>query len=450
MEPTPLDRLQLALSRRRPRSRAGRAGWWVARYVAALTRDCVDGDVNLRAMSFVYTTLLSLVPLLALGFALLKALGVHHGLNEILENLLQPLGADGALIARQLVDFVDHVKVGVLGAVGVAFLVYTAISMIYKVESSFNALWEVGSRIGHVQRIGEYIAVLVVGPLVVFSVLGVTASLKNQHLVAEILAIGPFGDLLVWASKLATYLLMVGVFAFIYSFMPNLRVKFRAALVGGVCTGIAWQTASLGFATFVSRASNYNAIYSGFAILIFLLLWIYIGWLIVLLGCRLSFYVQFPERLTPRRATDHGPRARETLALTAVALVALHYIAGLPTWTPARLARHLGVAADELEATLRPLIKARLLAQSVSVGELLPARDVDGLTVGEVWRCVRGGGPRWPGEEGTLAYRYVADVEAHATGDLTLRQWLQQLPPMPSVSGAVALHPAVDRVTRRG
>ncbi|TAM10102.1 MAG: YihY/virulence factor BrkB family protein [Nevskiaceae bacterium] len=431
MKQSLFDRLQRSLSRHEPRHAALRPGWMAARCATALARDIVEGELNLWAMSLVYTTLLSLVPLLALAFSLLKAFGVHRGLEELLTRLLAPLGPDAAAIAARMTGFVDNVKVGVLGAVGVGFLLYAAVSMIYKVESSFNYLWEVEGRARRIQRFGEYISVLVIGPFVLFSALGITASLKNQHLLGQILASGPFGDGLVLLSKLATYLLMVMVFVFIYSFMPNIRVRLKSALVGGLFTGVAWQTASVAFASFVSGASNYNAIYSGFAILVFLLLWIYVGWLIVLVGCRLSFYVQFPERLVPvPDDTDTSLRDREMLALAVYAAIARRFLAGQPPSTSAALRMVLHTDENSLRVALAPLLDQHLVVETATPGEFVPGRDPGSLSVAAVWQCIRGTPTPPPGDPAAgAASRFITDVEQRAAADTTtVCAWLETQP----------------------
>lgn len=433
MRNTPLDRLQLSLARRRPAHPLARAGWWVARYAVALAGDLLAGEINLRAMSLVYTTLLSLVPLLALAFSLLKALGVHHGLDSVLRNFLAPLGPDASVLADKMVGFVDNVQVGVLGAVGVVFLFYSAIALIFKIEASFNYLWETTGTVRRLQRISEYIAVLVMGPLILFSALGVTASLRNPQVVGHILAAGPMGDALVWVSKLATYLLMVVVFIFIYSFIPNIRVRWRAALVGGVFAGVVWQSASAIFATFVAGTSNYNAIYSGFAILVFLLLWFYVGWLVVLLGCRLSFYVQFPQRLLPRKQNE-GTRRHEVLTLAIFALVARRYIAGETPWTAGELVKQIGVGQLQFGEAFKALLDHGYLVESSSNGGIVPARDVDRLRVVEVWQCARGKPENSHDPADVLAEAFVARAEAAVDDGLTMRTWLEGAAIAPSAA----------------
>jgi membrane protein len=115
----------------------------ILRYPYGLIRDILRGDLTLRAMSLVYTTLLSIVPLLALSFSVLKGLGVHRDLEPVLYTFLEPLGQRGYDLTNQIMTFVDNVRGDVLGSLGLIFLLYTTVSMIQKVEESFNFVWRV-------------------------------------------------------------------------------------------------------------------------------------------------------------------------------------------------------------------------------------------------------------------------------------------------------------------
>jgi membrane protein len=305
------QRLHAWIWNREPRSRLGRGVLHAARFALALARDVAEGDISLRAMSLVYTTLLSLVPLLALAFSVLKALGMHNALAPVLSRFLAPLGEQGEAVTNDIIGFVDNTQVGVLGFVGLVLLLYTAVSMVSKVESSFNFIWKVGRTRGLTQRFSEYLLVLMVGPMLVFAAVGLTASVRSSALAQWIMTIEPFGELFLRLSQALPYLMIIAVLTFFYGYIPNTRVQMRAAFIGGLFAGLVWESASVAFATFVANA-NYKAIYSGFAIVIILLVWIYVGWLIILFGCRLAYYVQNPQFLPgaiepPPGATPAGP-----------------------------------------------------------------------------------------------------------------------------------------------
>lgn len=425
--------LNQLLWEREPTTRWEALGLVIARHGAVLTRDLVDGQLSMRAMSMVYTTLLSLVPILALGFSLLKALGVHNSLEPVLINLLAPLGPQADELVANVIGFVENIKVGVLGSLGVGLLLYAALSMIQKVEGSFNFIWRIEKSRGIGQRFGEYLSVLTVGPLLVFLAMGITASVMNSTLIARLGEIEPFGVLIAIAGRLLPYLLIIGLFTFMYAFMPNTRVKLKAALCGGLLAGILWQSASLAFASFASGATNYNAIYSGFAIIIFLLIWLYLGWLILLLGCQLAFYVQHPEHLSPEK---HAPyldgRSAEYLGLALMAEISERFITGQPPLDADELSRVLHAPPDHVDRLLEILLHHQLLA--VTEGDrqsLLPRRDPDSLQLGELWKLIRSGyapvgRPRTPDRISRAARSLVEGAESQFSEahGLSLKQWL--------------------------
>ena len=150
-----------------PESLIGKPLWTLARilrYPYALVRDVMRGDLTLRAMSLIYTTLLSIVPLIALSFSVLKGLGYHRDLEPVLYSFLEPLGDRAYELTAQVMGFVDNVRGGVLGSIGLVFLLYTVISMVQKVEESFNFVWRVEQPRSLGRRFSEYLCVMVVGP----------------------------------------------------------------------------------------------------------------------------------------------------------------------------------------------------------------------------------------------------------------------------------------------
>jgi len=227
-----------------------------ARLAIVLFRDITQGQLTLWTMSLVYTTLLSIVPLLALSFSVLKAFGVHNQVEPLLENLLAPLGEDGQEITSRLIGFIENMNVGVLGAVGLGLLIYTVISLVQKIEESFNAIWHVTQLRSLGDRFSRYLSVLLVGPILVFAALGITTMVVRTETAQTILAIEPFGGLVLGIGKLVPYALVIGAFTFFYIFVPNTRVRFAPAFVAGIVGGILWQSAGWGFAVFVASSTR--------------------------------------------------------------------------------------------------------------------------------------------------------------------------------------------------
>ncbi|MDN5937545.1 MAG: YihY/virulence factor BrkB family protein [Salinisphaera sp.] len=383
-----------------------------ARLAYVLVRDLFDGQLTMRAMGLVYTSLLSLVPLLALSFSLLKAFGIDSVLRPVLLRFLAPLGSGANKIADTVMGFVANVDVGVLGALGLGLLLYGVISLIQKVEDGCNYIWQVRRPRNLSRRFSEYLSVLIVGPLIVLTAISLTASVTSNAAVQWIASIEPFGTTLLLAGKLLPWFLYAAGFTFLFMFMPNTRVRLAPAFAGGVFSGVLWQTASLGFATFAGHATNVNAIYSSFALLIFLLIWLYVTWLILLLGCRVAFLLQHPEQLNrlpyPPRA---GGAREETLALLVLALVGHNYVQGQPPWSVDRLARYLNAVPAHVFAIIDCLVTARILAETdADNASILPRRDIDRLTVHEVLEVIRRDDLEQPTQRDDAAHRRVADV----------------------------------------
>ena len=169
----------LLFDRREPAlTRPGEAVRGVLRYVYAIARDLIVGDINLRAMSLVYTTMLSIVPLIAFCFAIVKGLGFHHDFEPLIYDFFRPLGDKAPELTQRVIEFVDHTQGGVLGSVGLAFLLWTVISVIQKIEESLNHIWHVQQARSIGRRISEYLSALIVGPIVVVAAIGLIASLS--------------------------------------------------------------------------------------------------------------------------------------------------------------------------------------------------------------------------------------------------------------------------------
>ncbi len=298
-------------------------------------RDFTEGQLNLRAMGLVYTTLLSIVPLLAISFSVLKAFGVHNEFVEpFLLKFLAPLGSKGEEITVKIIGFVENMKVGVLGSLGLVMLIYTAVSVIQKVEKSFNTIWKIKKTRSLARRFSDYTSVIIIGPVLIFSAIGLTASFMSNSVVQRIVSIEPFGTVFYYIAEKTPYIIVSAAFTFVYIFIPNTRVKFRSALIGGLLAGILWETAGWAFASFIVSSTKYAAIYSGFAILIMFMIWLYVSWLILLVGAQISFYHQYPYFLTAHKEIfRRSGRLRERLALLIIYFIGYNYYCNKRPWT---------------------------------------------------------------------------------------------------------------------
>jgi membrane protein len=363
---------------------------FIARVLHMLVRELLGGQLNLRAMSLVYTTLLSLVPLLAVSLSVLKGFGVHNQIEPMLYNFLKPLGTEGAEIADRVASFVDNIEVGVLGSVGLVFLIYTVIALLQKIERAFNYVWQVEHLRPVIRRVSSYLSVVLIGPVLLFF-----ATVLSSDIAQRLIAIKPFATILLSAGELLPFLLVCLAFTFIYMFMPNTRVQVRAALVGGIIAGIVWKITGWGFSVFIASSSKYAAIYSSFAIFILLLIWLYMSWLILLVGSQIAFFVQFPKYMTlHREQLVLSNRLRERLAIQIMYLVAREFYHDSPPWSLDALVERLDLPRESVHRVLSMLVEYGYLAEVAGDNPpvYLPARAIETMRLTDMLADVRQAG----------------------------------------------------------
>lgn len=366
----------------------------ILRLMVAVVRDLNDGQLNLRAMSLVYTTLLSLVPLLAISFSVLKAFGVHNKIEPVLQRVLEPLAGKSSEITARIVEFVDRVDVSVLGAVGLATLIYTVISLMEKIESAFNYTWHVTSDRSLGARFTQYLSIILVGPVLLFAATALGASVRNADLVEQALDVNYIGSTYEVAALFLPYFLFTVAFALVYMFLPNTQVRLVPALVGGFVTTILWKLLGIAFRTFVSQAASYDAIYSAFATLILFMIWLYAGWLVVLVGASVAYYVQYPSSQKLSRGDVRlSSRMEERLTLMVLAAIADAFYDRKSPLSQEQLAHKIGVSARVIQDIMATLVQKNILTQtSDRPPSFVPGSAFDELSVAEVLIQVRQSG----------------------------------------------------------
>lgn len=376
------------------------------RYPAAITRDWLAGDINVRAMSLAYTTLLSLVPLLVFSFSILKGLGARAHLRYILHEFFLPLGAAAAELTDNVMQFVTNMRGDVLGSLGLVFLVYTVVTTIQKVEASFNFVWRVERPRSFVRRFSEYLSVMIAGPIVFGVAIGLLVSVAHSSFAHWLHAVPAFASGLELLGRSMPYVLVAAVFTFMYLFVPNTRVNFRAAVVGGATAGVIWALVGKAFTALILYSSQLMAVYTGFAIVLTTLIWVYLSWLILLIGAQLAFYLQFPQYLLHgQQRVEITGSAREQVGLAVMYLIARDFTTGRNPWTGNHLAAELDIPSIALTPVLSCLEKRGLLV-ATEQERWLPARDPAVILLADVLDAVR---TAQPGRLG-IEVRSVAPV----------------------------------------
>jgi membrane protein len=413
----------------------GGAALRVLRYPYAVVRDLLRGEINLRAMGLVYTTLLSLIPLLAFSFAILKLFGGHRDLEPIVYEFFRPVGGVAATeLTRRVLQFANHVSSGIVGSLGFALLAWTLVGTIKKVEDSFNFLWHVEQPRSFARRIAEYTTLLIAGPVLLVGFISLTNSALGSAPVQEVARWPLLQHLRGTGIMLAPYVMVTAFFTAAYIMIPNTRVHWRPALTGALVAGVLWAAVGKMFTALVVYSTRLTIVYAGFAFVVAALLWTYFGWLILLAGAQLSFYVQNPAYLRlGLQQLRLSSVELEQLSLKLMYFVGRTHVTGGRRWTVNRLATELGLPGIAVAQMASALELAGLVIVT-DYDELVPARDIGRIGVYEILEIARNQ------RSGHVAPRdaqippvdriltNLDEARRKACGELTLRDLVDEAP----------------------
>jgi membrane protein len=350
-----------------------------ARYPYALLRDLADGRLNLHATGLVYASLLSIIPLLALSFAILATFHAQDVLRPLVHDFFAPMGAASNKFTDRVMDYARNVHGGLVSSLGLGFLVWTLIGTMRKVEDGFNFAWRIDVPRSFARRGADYLTLLVAGPMLLSVVAGFSRLAADSTPLRVLTELPLLDRLTNSALRAAPYVLVSVLLTVLYIAIPNTRVRLRPALIGGVTAGILWAAVGRYFSEFVLFSARLTLVYAGFAIMIAALLWTYFGWTILLLGARLSFYAQNPGYLREGLAEPRLSAANvERLALAIMYLVAERSRDRGPPWCVSELAIRLEYPDVAVARISRGLMPAGFLATAAD-GTLQLARAAEAI-----------------------------------------------------------------------
>ncbi len=360
----------------------------ILRVIHSVTSNFTTHQGPMRAAALTYTTVLSLVPFLAIAFSVLKGLGAQNAL----EPLLQQLAGDSEDTISRLVAYVNNTNMKSVGAIGLVMLVVTVVSLMGSIEEAFNAVWGVRETRSLQRRFSDYLSVVVVGPILLIAATSMTSSLQSQWVLQWLIHNTYLGDAILMLFRFLPYLSVWIAMVFLYIFIPNTRIRFASAVTGGVIAGTAWQLAQWGYFHFQVGVANYNAIYGTLAALPVFLIWIYTSWLIVLYGLEIVFAHQHHGHgLSGAGMFNLTVTAREELALALLVQVSLHFQSGGSPPSAQFLADELNVPLLQLDSVFDEMSKLGYLVEtSGSRPGWLPAHDPSVVQVHEVIKALRG------------------------------------------------------------
>jgi membrane protein len=263
-----------------------------------LFRDFRKNNLPLHAAALTNITVMSMIPTLAFIFALAKGLEIHGKLKEASTQSLAKMPPDIQNAANTMFELIENTNFKALGTIGILVTLFTALSMMSKIENSFNIIWGVKKSRDLMTKIKEYLFIFITLPPILMITVSANAFLASSTVKQKIvegmgLSEGIF-DFYSLCIKLISPMIVALGFTFLYRFLPNTKVKFQPAFIASFIITIAWSITNLIYIKFQIGVSS-NPIYGTFAIIPFFLLWLFVAWMIILLGAQMSFALQNHE-----------------------------------------------------------------------------------------------------------------------------------------------------------
>lgn len=344
-------------------------------------RNIDGGQLFTKASALTYSSLLSIVPLLAVLFAIARGFGFQ---NIVKSQLFSYFAGQEELLdkATAYVDSsIEYAKGGVFLGIGVVLLLYTVINLLSNVEDNFNKIWQIKSGRTYFRMFTDYLALIIIAPIFLICNAGVNILLsttaEQQYLLG--LVLGPF-------MKVVPFLITILLFTILYIYIPNTKVKFTSALLGGTFTGICFQVFQMLYISGQIWISKYNAIYGSFAALPLLLLWLQLTWFFVLFGVQLSFAYQNVNKFSFEHETSRiSPRYKDFVILLIMTLIVKRFEKGHMPYTADELSEHYKIPTRLTGDTLFLLEEVGLIVETPTENALvpayLPALDIGHITV---------------------------------------------------------------------
>ena len=407
------------------------------RVVLIVVRGFREDECYLRAAALTFITLVALVPILMIAFAIVKGLGAGPAAAEKLLALAAAMPEQFRAFLQQILDIVQRTHLAALGWIGVVLLAGAAVTVLAGMEAAFNRIWGIATPRHPLRRTANFISILVVVPVLVAAALALSAALSSEAFIRQL---GAAAMLYRAALHAAPALAIWLAFTFLYVFMPNTRVRARPALISGLLATVLWLGWQRLYIFMQVNLAQYNGIYGTFASVPIFLGWLYISWIIVLLGAEITFAFQNAstyqrERLAPAASA----RARLMLTLAIVVEAAAALAGRGPRFETSAFARRRRVPVRLLNEQVGLLVRAGLMAEIAErQGAYVLTRAPESVRVRELAEvALRAGTPpealglREPGAAVERALGEIDQGVQQALRDLTVQDLLNAERPGP-------------------
>ncbi|MGE4293119.1 MAG: YhjD/YihY/BrkB family envelope integrity protein [Desulfovibrio sp.] len=364
-----------------------------SRWLYLVFKGFLGNQCLIRSGALTFTTMLSIVPLLAVAFSIAKGFGLQN--SEFIHDLLSRMASGNEQVVESIVGYIDNTNVKTLGWMGVTFLLVTVFSMVSSVEQAFNTIWSVRRGRSPWRKFTDFFSVILIMPLIFLVATSVTVTVQKSEIVQRVMEVSGLGWLEGLLLKIAPLVLIWLAFTFTYSFIPNTRVQLKSAALGGGVAAILWQLSQGAYIRWQMGFNNYNAIYGSFAQLPLFLIWLYISWIIVLFGAEMCVAVQHLRRFTKQQFIRKASLVqRQKLAVVMLLLIARPFREGCTLPSVDEISDRLMIPREMVIELFGQMASAGLCVSSEDGEDLryYPARLPESIRITDVQRAIVAGG----------------------------------------------------------
>jgi membrane protein len=413
------------------------------RVMVVVGRSIPRGQIPLRAAAMTLATLLALVPGIVLVFSLLRTFGGFEQLTSALQRFVLDNLVTGP--TDDVSSFLGRYFAGARAfqGIGVLFLLGGVFGLLGTIEDAFNHIWGIKRGRNLTQRLTTYTTIAVLGPFLVSLSLTMTASLQNAEALHSVQAWAPAGTTGFLFGLLPLLVTIVGL-TLLYWIMPNTKVGILSAVSGAFVAGVLWEISKWGFGLYLSSATTYRTLYGPLVAIPLLFLWIQLSWVIVLFGALLTFAREAADDFRLEEvAVAASFRDRLKAAIRCMIAIASAHSRGETALNVVQLAQGRHIPVRLVRAAVGDLLSGGLLHEVVrdrarGEGGLVPARDLQHLTVFDVIVCMQTAGT-------------TAAAGGHAVESLEAERLLAEIDiSLERLSGPISFAGIVDALAARG
>jgi membrane protein len=354
-----------------------------------------ERGVLFRVSALTYTTLISLIPMLAFVFSLLTAFRVS---DEVKAYILMNLTLGRSDLAHSLLSTMEKTNFATLGFIGLVITFWAFFVTLGSLEVTINDIWGIRDRRPFLSRMSYYTTITVLFPVLIVGSIAVTTMLESNVILKRLSDFVWFTSLLRAFIRFLPYLVIWLLFTFIYKVIPNTKVRLLSAVFGSLVGGTLWQLMLYVYTKFQLGLSNYNIIYSGFASIPFFMVWLFMSWLMVIIGAVTAYVHQNYRRFRMDAAASKVSFSfSERLALRVFMAVAASFHEGKTPPSVDEIAELLDVPVHLINDVIFILRDEGLVSEiDEDEGRYLPAKDLGKIRLVDILFALRDHGEAPP------------------------------------------------------